>query len=179
MSIMRKGLPGPTIYRFIYIQRDNQITTIAGRECWPEENFVLTTKATSPLVFHSLGEFRGGQGVEDIISSEPRSSGLGDPIADFFHVRGVMRIGVNDDLHAVLLGHPQMDVAKIKPVGIGVEFHRNFVLGGSFKDSVNIERIRIAAQKKASRRMTDQRSVGIRDRFDQPICHRAAILVEL
>ena len=53
-----------------------------------------------------------------------------------------MGIGVDDDLDAVLLGHAQVNVAQVEAVGIGVEFHRDFVFGGGFKYGVDIERDR-------------------------------------
>jgi hypothetical protein len=43
--------------------------------------------------------FRGGQGVGHIILCEPGAAGLDDSVANLVHVSGVVRVGVDHDLH--------------------------------------------------------------------------------
>jgi hypothetical protein len=83
-----------------------------------------------PGVLHGFGEFLGREGVEDVVFGEPGSSRLQDAVADFFHVRGVVGVGVDDDLHASLFGLPKVHVAQVEAIRIGVEFHCDFMFCG-------------------------------------------------
>ena len=44
-------------------------------------------------------------------------------VVDLAKMRRVMRIGVDDDLYAVLLGLAKVGVVEVEAVGIGVQFH--------------------------------------------------------
>jgi hypothetical protein len=43
---------------------------------------------------------------------------LQDAVLDHVHVRGVVRVGVDDDLDATLFGHAQVLVVEVEAVGI-------------------------------------------------------------
>jgi hypothetical protein len=66
--------------------------------------------AASAGVLHRLGELRGGQCVEHVVFGQPGAARLEYSKADLFHVRNVVRVGIDDDLYAMLFGLPQMDV---------------------------------------------------------------------
>src|SRR5580658_3387012 len=63
-----------------------------------------------PGVLHGFGEFLGGEGVEDVVFGEPGAAGLQNAVANFFHVGGVVGVGVDDDLYALLFGLAEMRV---------------------------------------------------------------------
>jgi hypothetical protein len=54
-------------------------------------------------MLHRLGKLFWGQCIEDIIFCKPCPAGLGHSVMDFIQVGGVVRIGVDYDLHAVVL----------------------------------------------------------------------------
>src|SRR5271165_5732451 len=122
-----------------------------------------------PHVLHGFCEFLGGQRVQHIVFGEPGAAGLQDAVADFFHVRSVVRIGVDHNLHALLLGLPQMHVVQVEAVGIGIQFHGHFVLRGRGQDSVHVEGVGVAAQLDAAGGMADDRGVWILYSFEQTL----------
>ena len=73
-----------------------------------------------PAMLHRFRELLGGQGVEHVIFREPGAAGLQDAVADFFHMRSVVGIGVDHDFHASLLGLAQVNVVEVEAVGIGI-----------------------------------------------------------
>src|ERR1700681_2107766 len=80
-----------------------------------------------PAMLHRLGKFLRRQGVQDIVFGEPGATRLGDSVTYFLHVRSMVGIGVDDNFHPMLLGHAQMNVAEVEPLGVGVQLHRDFV----------------------------------------------------
>ena len=52
-----------------------------------------------PRVLHRLCEFLSGQCVEYVIFCEPGAAGLDDSVANLFHVSGMVRVGIDDDLY--------------------------------------------------------------------------------
>ena len=70
---------------------------------WADGRGGCHTSVRSPSVFHGLSERGGRQGVEDIIFGEPGSAGLQHAETDLLQVRDVVGVGVDDDLHAMLL----------------------------------------------------------------------------
>ena len=74
----------------------------------------------SPAVLHGFRELLRGQSVQHIIPSQPGAAGLEDSVTDFFHVGGVVGVGVDDDFHALLFGLAEVDVVQIEAVGVGI-----------------------------------------------------------
>jgi len=97
-----------------------------GRAGTPASPFPFVTDqflgggAYLPGVFHCLGELVGRESVENILLREPCSAGLQDSVVNLDEMRGVMRVGVNDDLHAMFPCLPQVNVIQIEAVGIRV-----------------------------------------------------------
>src|SRR5581483_12054104 len=112
-------------------------------------------KSDRPGMFHCPCKLFRRQSVQHVCRSQPCTACLKHSKPDFFQVRGVVRIGIDNNLHPALPGHPQMPIAKVQAVGIGVEFHRHLVPCRSLKNCVHVERISIAAQKNAARGMAD------------------------
>ena len=79
-----------------------------------------------------------------------------DAVADFVEVRGVVGVGVDYDLDAVLFGQAKMAVAEVEAVGIGVQLHCDFLLGCGFQDCVDVELVGIAAEEQASGGMSEE-----------------------
>ena len=71
-------------------------------------------------MLHGFRELRRGQGVEDVIVGQPGAAGLEDSIADFFHVGGVVGVGVDYDFYALLFGLAEVDVVQVEAVGVGI-----------------------------------------------------------
>ena len=91
----------------------------------------------------------------------------------------MVRVGVDHDFDAVLLGHAQMHVAQVEAVGIGIQLHGDFVFRGRLENGVDVEWVGVAAQQLAAGGMADDRGVGIRNRLEQAVGHGGAILVEV
>src|SRR5215469_11175399 len=103
-----------------------------------------------PCMFHGLGELLRPKSIQHVFFCHPRPTGLQDTKADLLHVRRVVRVSIDDDLHPVLLGLAEMNVVQVETVGISVKLHSNFVLRGCCEDGVHVELISIATQLDAS-----------------------------
>ena len=132
-----------------------------------------------PPMLHRPCELLGGQRVEHIIFCEPGAAGLDHSVANLVHVRSVVGVGVDHDLHAQLFRAAQVTIAQIEPVRIGVQFDRYFLLRGGAQHRVEIETVSVAAKKNASGGMADDRRVGILDGFEQPVSHLQRRLIEM
>src|SRR5215472_16531859 len=97
-------------------------------------------------MFHRFRELLFGKGVQNIFFRESGAARLQNSVTDFFQVRSVMGVGVNDDFHAVLLGQPEMAVAEVEAIGLSVQFHGNLASGSGSEDRFNVERESVAAQ---------------------------------
>src|SRR5947207_8930145 len=80
-----------------------------------------------PAMLHSRGELIYGKSVQDVCRCKPRPPRLKNAVTDLFHVRCVVRVCVDDNFHAMLLRHSQVTIAKIEPIGVGVQLHCDFV----------------------------------------------------
>ena len=107
-------------------------------------------------MLHGLGEPWQGQGVQYVVLGEPGAARLQYSKANLLHVRGVVGIGIDHDLHAVLFCQPQMTVRKIEPVRICIQFHRHFILRRFLQDRIDVERIGIATEQQAAGRVPQQ-----------------------
>ena len=114
-------------------------------------------------MLHGFGESLRGESIQDVVFRQPGAPGLQDPITDFFHVGGVVRIGIDHDLYPVLFCHPQVDITQVKPVGIRVQLHGHFVFRRSPLDRVEIKLVSVAPQQKATRGMADHGHIRILD----------------
>src|SRR5579863_2433448 len=99
------------------------------------------SSAASPRVLHRAREFPGRQRVEHVILRQPGTASLQDAVTNLLHVRRVMRVSIDDDLYAVLFGLAKMNIIEVEAVGIGVQFHRHFVLGCGSEHRVHVEAI--------------------------------------
>ena len=86
---------------------------------------------TSPSMLHRVGELVSRKGVQHVVSGQPSAAGLQDAKADLLHVRSVVGVRVDYDLHAMSLGLSQIDVVEIESVGVGIQFHCDFILRSS------------------------------------------------
>ncbi len=102
-------------------------------------------------MLHRFGELLGGQGIEHVFFGEPGAPGLEDAEADFFQVRGMVSVGIDDDFYAMLLGLAEMNVVQVETVRISIEFHSHFVFGGRREHGVHIELVAFAAKLDAAR----------------------------
>ena len=107
-------------------------------------------------MLHGFGELWQGQCIQYVFFGEPGAAGLQYSKANFLHVRSVVGVGINHDLDAVLFCQPQMAIGKIEPVRICIQFHRHFILRRCLQDSVDVERIGIAAEQHAACGMPEQ-----------------------
>src|ERR1700747_3118711 len=71
-----------------------------------------------PGVLHGFREFLRWKCIQDDVFGQPGTAGLQDAVTDLLHVRGVMRVGVDHDFHALLLSLAEMNVVKVEAVGI-------------------------------------------------------------
>ena len=71
-------------------------------------------------MLHGFRESVRGERVEHIIFRQPGAAGLQDSVADFFHVRRVMGIGVDYDFYALLFGLAEVDVVQVEAIGVGI-----------------------------------------------------------
>src|SRR6266851_6169371 len=92
-------------------------------------------------------EFRGGQGIDDILLLEPAAPRHGNAIAHEGQVAGAMRIGRDDHLHATVLAHAEIHVLQVETVGIGVALHRHAVFRASRQYFFHVVVERVAAQQ--------------------------------
>jgi hypothetical protein len=123
-------------------------------------NFSVVCRAL-PRVLHRTGKFLPGQRIQHVLFGETGTPGLSDAVTQFFHVRSVVRIGVDDDFHTMLFGQAQMNVVEVEPIGIGVQFHRHFVFGRRLENRVEIELVGVATQQQASGGMPGQRGISL------------------
>src|SRR5579863_3415133 len=72
----------------------------------------------SPPMLHRLGKLRRRQSIEHVDFRQPGPPRLQNAVTDLLHVRSMVRVGVDDDFHALLLGLPQMNVVQVQAVGI-------------------------------------------------------------
>src|SRR5207249_12186020 len=110
---------------------------------------------------------------------EPGAAGLDDSVANFFHMSGVVRVCIDDDLHAQFFRAAQVAIAQIQPVRIGVQFHGYFCLGGGAQHGVEIEAVSVAAKKNQSGGVSDQGSIRVVDGFEQAVGHLQRSLIEV
>ena len=68
-----------------------------------------------PAPAHYAGELRGRQRVQHVCPRKPGAAKLQNTVAYLLHVRSVVRVSINDELHASGFGHAQVLVAQIKP----------------------------------------------------------------
>src|ERR1700689_4294657 len=108
--------------------------------------FYSSQESLTPAMLHSLRELLWRQSIQDISSGQPSAPCLQDAVADFIQMRSVMRIGVDDDLDAALLGLAQVYIIQIEPVGVGVQLHRDFMLRCRGQDRAHVEVVSIAAK---------------------------------
>ena len=59
-----------------------------------------------PGMLHGFGELLRFQRVQNVLSCEPCPASLQDSKADLLHVRGVVGVGIDDDLYPMLLSLP-------------------------------------------------------------------------
>ena len=119
-----------------------------------------------------------GQRIQHVVFCQPGAAGLQNAVADLFHVRGVMGVGVDHDLHALLLGLAEVDVVQVEAVGIGIQLHRNFVFRGGRQNGVHVECVGVAAQLNAAGGMSEERGIRILDGFQQALGHLCGFLIE-
>jgi hypothetical protein len=58
-----------------------------------------------PAMLHRLGKLLQRQGIQHVVFAEPGAPRLGDSVTKLLHVRSVMGVGVDDNLHPVLFRH--------------------------------------------------------------------------
>src|SRR6478672_13198424 len=112
---------------------------------------------------HEACEIRHWKRVEYVGFGQPRPPQLQDAIADLLHVRGMVRVSVDNKLHALRFRHAQVEVAQIKPVRVSVVFHRNAGFRGSGEYLIAIKVVAFAPQQHSSRGMPDDRRMRILD----------------
>ncbi len=127
----------------------------------------------------ALANFGSGSVFNTSCFREPGAAGLQYPEANFVQVRGVVGIGIDHDLDAVLFRQPEMTVVQVKAIGIGIQFHGHLLSRGSFQHGLDIEGISIAAEQHASGGVADQRSIWIFHRLEQAVSHLGRALVEM
>jgi hypothetical protein len=98
-------------------------------------------------MLHCLSELFRGQSIQYILTPQPSSTSLQDSVSDLAHMGRVMSVGVDHDLHSMLLGHAQMNVIQIETVWIGVQLHRHFTLGSRAKHRIHIELVGVTPQQ--------------------------------
>jgi len=72
------------------------------------------------------------QRVQNVVFREPGAPSLSDSVMQLFHVRGVVGIGVDDDLHAMLFRQPQIDVIEVEPLRIEFNSIATLYLAAAF-----------------------------------------------
>src|SRR6266446_9413267 len=141
---------------------------------------LLAPRTGSPkLVPEGSQEFRGGQGIDDILLLEPAAPRHGDAIADEGQVTGGVRIGRDDHLHAAVLAHAEIDVLQVETVGIRVTLHRHAVFRASRQYSFHVVVEGIPAQKEPPGGMRDDLRVGVLDGGQHALGHGGAVEIEV
>src|SRR6266851_1087358 len=124
-------------------------------------------------------EFRGGQGIDDILLLEPAAPRHGDAVADEGQVAGAVRIGRDDHLHATVLAHAEIHVLQVETVGIGVALHRHPVFRASRQYFFHVVVQGIPAQKEPPGGMRDDLCVGVFDGGQHALGHGGAVEIEV
>src|SRR5712691_8215750 len=131
------------------------------------------------LVPEGSQEFRGGQGIDDILLLEPAAPRHGNPVADEGEVAGAVRIGRDDHLHATILAHAEIHVLQVETVGIGVALHRHPVFRASRQYFFHVVVEGIPAQKEPPGGMRDDLRVGVFDGGQHALGHGGAVEIEV
>src|SRR5207245_9421668 len=79
----------------------------------------------------------------------------------------------------MLLGQPQVPVAKIEPVRICIQLHGDFVAGGGLENCGEVESVSVTAKQKPAGGMSDDRDVRVPNCLQQTRSHFLGSLVEV
>ena len=90
-----------------------------------------------------------------------------------------MRVRVDDEASAGLLGHLGVHVVEIEPLRLGVDLEQNTRVGGGAGDPGHVDRIGIAAPQQPSRRVGEDAHVRMAQGPEDPFGHRLFSHVEL
>ena len=115
------------------------------------------------MVFHGAAKFFFGKSIEDVFRSEPCAASLQDAVLDLLEVRSMVSVGIDHDFDAAVACHAQVDVVEVEPVRVGVQLHRDLILGGGLQHRFEIELVCLATQLQAARRMTEDGDVLVAD----------------
>ncbi len=63
--------------------------------------------------------------IQDVFFRQPGPPQLPDSVTHRVQAADVVRVGIDHNLATQLPGPAQVDVAQVKPVGIGIMFHRH------------------------------------------------------
>ncbi len=110
----------------------------------------------------------GTPGVQHVLFGQPGPPQLQHAVAHLFQVTDVVGVGVDHDLHAQLLGMPQVTVAQIQPVGIRIVLHGDTQLCRPPQYPPQVHLVAFAAQQQPSRRVPEDLHIGILNRLDAP-----------
>ena len=91
--------------------------------------------------------------IEDIALPEPTAPGLSDAEAEIGELLRPVRIGRDAHEYTGLLGHAAMEIGKIEPVGMGVQFDEAAAVLRGGDDPCHIDIVGLALADEAPGRM--------------------------